>query len=131
MVESALRTRALAVTAVSDLIAARLYPLKLPQAPTYPAVTYTRISGPRLYAHDGPAGMAEGRFQFDAWGASYASAKAVAAALRGAMEGFSGTSGGVSIASIFCVNETDEYQPEEGDGGDWRVSLDFWVRYYE
>lgn len=131
MIESALRTRALAVSAVSDLIVARMYPLKLPQAPSYPAVSYTRVSGPRLYAHDGAAGMAEGRFQFDVWAASYASAKAVGAALRGALEGFVGTSEGVDIASIFCVNESDEYNPEEGDGGDWRVSLDFWVRYYE
>jgi hypothetical protein len=131
MIESALRTRALSVAAVSALIGTRMYPGKLPQDPTYPAVTYTRISGPRLYSHQGATGLAEGRFQFDCWAASYSAAKSTAAAVRESLEGFRGTVGSDVIASIFAVHEADSYEPQEGDEGDWRVSLDFWVRYEE
>lgn len=131
MIESALRTLALADSTVSGLVGTRMYPLKLPQDPTYPAVTYTRISGPRLYDHGGETGMAEGRFQIDSWGASYSSAKSAAAAVREAIEGYRGTTGGTEFASIFCVNDSDSYEPQEGDEGVWRVSTDYWIRYYE
>lgn len=131
MIESALRALVLADSAVSALIGTRLYPQKLPQDPTYPAATYQRIDGPRLYDHGGATGLAEGRFQFDVWATTYSSAKAVAAAVRAALSGYSGTTGGVEIAFIRCLSESDRYEPQEGDTGDRGVSMDFWAQYTE
>lgn len=131
MIEYALRARALAVAGVSSLIGTRAYPAKLPQNPTLPAITFARVSGPRDYTHSGESGLAEGRVQFDCWATTYKGAKALAAALIAALSGYLGTSASVEVASVFVIGETDEYTPQEGDEGDWRVSVDFWVRYYE
>jgi len=131
MIEAALRTHALASAPLVALVGGRIYPSVLPQNPTYPAITYFRVSGPRLYDHGGASGMAEARIQFDCWASTYSAVKAVAAALRVALSGYSGTVGGVTIASIYLDSEIDSYEPNEGDTGDRRVSMDFMIRYYE
>ena len=44
-VGKAIRTRLLSVSAVTDLVSTRIYPLTLPQGVTLPAVRYQRVSG--------------------------------------------------------------------------------------
>lgn len=61
-------------TAMTDLIGARYYPVNLPQNPTYPALTYTKISGDEH--HDIPVGYP--RYQFSCWANKYSEAKSVA-----------------------------------------------------
>lgn len=131
MIEASLRMFVIADPAVSALVGPRVYTLKLPQTPQYPAVVYQRISGPRMHSHDGATGLAEGRWQFTAWARRYQDAKAVADALRQRMDGYSGAVGADEVGLIRLVNEFDEIEPAENDGGDYGVRQDYIVSYYE
>ena len=90
----------------------RCYPVKLPQDPTYPLILYTRITGIRDHVLSGPSGHAHPRFQIEAWAETYAAAKALAAAMREALDGYSGTVEGVDIGSCLIDSERDIYENE-------------------
>lgn len=45
----------------------RIYPVKLPQNPTFPALTFSRVSGVRHPSLKGRASLASPRYQFDIW----------------------------------------------------------------
>lgn len=85
MIEADVRTFILAQPAVTALIDARFYPLRLPQGPTLPAVTYQTIFGTSLVTHQGAADYGRGRLQLDCWADTYASAIAVKEAIRKAL----------------------------------------------
>ena len=46
-------------------VASRIYPNKLPQSPTLPAIRYFQVSEPFEHSHDGPSGFHHPRFQLD------------------------------------------------------------------
>lgn len=97
---------------VASLAAGRVYPGHLPQKPTLPAIVMHRISGPREHSHDGSSGLAHPRFQFDVWAGSHVKAKALAEAVRAAMDGFRGTmggAGGVEVSGCFLEDDDDGY----------------------
>lgn len=109
-------------------ITCRIYPLVLPQNYTAPAVTYQRISGPRVHHLAGAAGRAVPRFQFDIYGASYSSARAAADALRSALDGYSGTMGSTAVGAVMLRNDFDGYTD---DTQSWRVTMDFTISHVE
>jgi len=92
------------------LITGRVYPGKLPQGATLPAVTYRKVSGPRIHDLD----VAYPRFQITAWAESYIEAVAVAFAIRGATQRYKGIRDGVKIPQIVYLNEVDMIDPETG-----------------
>lgn len=92
------------------LIDARVYPVKLPQDPTLPAVTYQKISGPRIHDLD----VAFPRFQITAWATSYIEAEAVGFAIRGSTQRYKGIRDGVNILQMVFLNEVDMRDPETG-----------------
>lgn len=94
---------------VSALVSTRVYPLAVPQQVDLPAVAYQRISGPRLLAHDGPTGLAEARVQVTCHAATYIAAKGLADAVRAAVDGYAGTTGGVEFERIGIESEVDGY----------------------
>jgi hypothetical protein len=92
-------------------------------------LTYLKVSGTPLYAHDGDARLPSARFQIDIWASSYSSLKAVRAELETALSGFRGTMGGVGgvvVGSAFLVGEQDDYEPETSR---YREMLDFIIQY--
>jgi hypothetical protein len=130
MIESALRTRILGDAGISALIGTRIFPLILPQATSFPALTYQRISGERMHSHDGPSGLAGPRIQIDTWATSYIGAKQLADLIRQRIDGFKGTVGSDEIEGIFMDTEREFY--EDGDLLKlFRVSMDFFVYYDE
>lgn len=116
------------VTAVHALIVARFYPLRLPENPTYPAVTYQRISTPRIHAHTGPSHLAYPRFQLDCYATTYLGAKAVATAIRVALDGYKGLMGAVDVQECTVIDERDFYDPATRI---WRISLDSIIGHQE
>ncbi len=101
------------------LVANRLYPLVLPQGPTYPAVTYARISRKGRRTLGGTVALVNSRFQFSCWAKSYREAKAVAAELESALQSYSGQmggAGGVRVLDGEIDNEQDQYEPESAPG---------------
>lgn len=55
---------------VGALIGVRCYPDQIPQNAAYPNVVYRIISDVSQYVHEGAAGLADARVQFDCWGAA-------------------------------------------------------------
>lgn len=116
--------------AVSALVAGRVYPVQAPQNPTYPLVTYQRISAVRVRSVDGPSGLAQPRIQVDAYATTYAGAKALAAAIRGALDGYRGTAGGVRVGGVSLLSDIDFFE-EDVDPKLYRVSMDYLVTHDE
>jgi len=127
-IEEALYTLVTGRPLIGDIIGTRLYPLRLPQNPVYPAMVYQLVSARWPMAHDGPADMGFPRVQFDCYAASYGVTKILAKTLRREINGFVGTAAGVEITGIFFLNEIDEFGSQAEV---YRVSLDFRVNYKE
>jgi len=119
MIESSIRSILVGDTAVKA-ITTRCYPVTIPQSPTYPLILYTRISGVRDHHFQGPSGIVRTRMQIEAWAETYSGAKTLAAAIRGALDGYTGT----AIGSCLLDNERDIYEPELNV---YRVVYDFQI----
>jgi hypothetical protein len=113
----------------STIAANRLYPLILPDTPTFPAATYQLISSVPEETNDGPTGFVKARIQTDTWSNSYASCKALAKALRVLLDGFTGTlPNGVAVSNIIRDNSSDYIEPVSRL---YRVQTDWLVMYDE
>jgi len=107
--------------AIHAVVEDRIYEFRIPQkalvggASYYPCITYQRISTPRIVTHDssGATGdLTNPRFQFDAWGVTGKSVKAIADVLRSVLHGKTGAMGGVTIRAALADNEAPEIDPE-------------------
>lgn len=125
---TALRTFVLADATVTALAGVRMYPRKLPQGPTLPAIAYQRIDTRRLHDLDGPDGLPRARVQLSMWAASVADAEALAAAVRARLDGYRGAWGDVTVGSCLCVSDGDLDDPETGRAG---VRQDYMIQYVE
>ena len=114
---------------VSGLTGDRVFPVVIPEDADLPAVAYQRISGPRLLAHDGPTGLAEGRVQVTVVGRSYAEAKEIGAGIRHLLDGWRGILGGAcEVFSCRVENEVDGWgDPIEAN----TLRLDLYFHYRE
>ena len=128
MIEATFRTYVLAGTTLKA-ITTRMYPLKLPQSPTLPAIVYTKVSGFREHDMDGSS-IATPRIQFDCYAATYAAAKALADALRERADSYTGVVGSPAdtVHYAYLLNEQDFY---EDDTKYFRVSMDFEIAHNE
>ena len=109
-IETEVRTRLTSDGTVSGLVSTRIYPKRLPQNPTYPALTFGRVSGVRLHNLAGVAGRGTPRIQIDSWAKTYLGAQALAAAVRASLDGFNGTLTTIK-ATIRIDNEIDFDEP--------------------
>jgi len=127
-VEIALEDILTANSGVTALVAQRVYAMKMPQNPTYPLITYFRVSGPRVESMQGASGLASPRFQIDIWAKTYAETKAIARAVQLALEGYRATVGTVPVQGILFDSDRDLYEstPEL-----YRVSMDFVIWHNE
>lgn len=129
VIEEGLYAHLSGLAGLTALISNRIYPLKAPQDAIYPLVVIQRVSGPRVYSHDGASGLAYPRFQISSWGRSAAEAKAVANQVRIGMNGFKGTMGDdVEVDACFLATELDRYDPETERYG---TLLDFIIWHHE
>lgn len=134
---SALRAHLLADAAISAVVAARIYPLRLPQpkkdAVNLPAIVLQRISTVR-YAHlRGAEALARPRLQVDCWATTHDAATSLGTLVRQRLNGFAGTwtsdespSVDIAVQAIFLENEQDLFE-EEIQGGLCRHSADYFV----
>ena len=105
--EEAIFTRATTGPTLQPLIGTRCYPVLLPQNPTYPAVTFQRISTPREHAMVADPGVAHPRFQLTAYDKTRALAQTLAEAIRKDFARWRGTVAGVVIQDTFVENAFD------------------------
>lgn len=112
MIEQDLRSYLLAQSTINALIVDRLYPLRLPQGATLPAVTYQRIFGAQAVSHDGASDLGRARLQLDCWADTYAVMASLADALRAALSGYRGPMGANASTGARVINILDASEPE-------------------
>lgn len=114
---------------VSGVVSGRIYPVKLPQNPTYPAVTYFRVSGLRHSAMGNDTGLVEKRIQISSWAKTYGAVNDLAEQVRDAMQRTRGTFAGIEIIDIFMEGDGPEIW--EDDVGAYQAITDCNVIYRE
>ena len=125
MIEDALRATLLADADVAALVAARVWPMKLPQAPTYPAVVYQRISTTNGVALETPVGSTRSRVQVSCWALTFGQARQLGEAVVHTLNGWSGVAGGERVQLVRMLNWLDDY--ESGPPERFRMLVDFYV----
>lgn len=136
-IEEAFRDMVASQSAVSAIIGvgleARIYPGKLPQNPTLPAMTYQLISGPRDYNQQGADGVVRFRFQLDMYGRTYGEVVTLKRVTLAAISGLHNQSFGsppTVIQGCFVANEGDQYDSaldQVGPTPEFRKVVDFFV----
>lgn len=119
-----------AASGVAALVATRIHPLTAPQSETVPFITYQRISAERTRDTRGPTGRARTRLQVDGYAATYPEAKALANAVRQALDGWRGTAASVRVWSAALESDVDFYE-DTVDPKLFRVSMDFIITHDE
>lgn len=124
LIDERLAAYLLAAPLSSPLVSDRVYPSRLPQSVTLPALTYRQVSGPRDYTHDGPSGLVNSRYQVTCWAESTLSAKQLADLVRQDLD----ASGRQIGDRLMLQNQVDIYEPETQTD---TVVLDFMIEYRE
>lgn len=110
--------------AVAEWIDSRCYPIRLPQEPVLPAITYQRIDAPRIVTHSGGGALVASRFQISCWAATYAEAIELAERVKAAFGNWHRAYGGTAIVQT----QADLYEP---DTGVYHVPVDVILWYRE
>lgn len=109
---------------LSALVATRVYPVKLPQNPTYPAVAYSRVSRRAIFVRPAVRQISSPRFQFSILGAHYDDVRDVATQLKIAVLAFR-TSEDPFVYYVELENEQDLFEPAVDPGvGIYRTDID-------
>jgi len=108
-IETALYSILSSDSGVSAIISTRIYPRIVPQLASLPALSYQQISGPREHTMSGPAGMVKSRWQINCVVESYSALRALADAVRKALDCYSGTASSTKIDVGFLDNENDGF----------------------
>lgn len=135
MIGKAIHARLGAHAGTKNLVGNRIYPLRLPQGPTYPAVRYQVIGAPRTHVMGGSTGEVHARVQVDCYADTYEGAKELADQVRLALNWLMDTTvGGVAVEVIMLEDERDLDEPTTilpGEKGIYRVMFDFIAHYAE
>ena len=126
-VETEIRTRLAADGTIAGLVGTRIQPVNLEQSVTYPAISYNKVSAPRVHNLAGVAGRAFARISYNSWAETYVGCQTLAAAIRASLDGFQGT-----LTTTTCVitleNEIDLFEDEVNV---YRIVQDYFVSHAE
>jgi hypothetical protein len=89
---------------ITTLVSTRIYPVILPQEPTYPCITYREDSNDWDETFGGQEGMVDSYYNIDAWAKTFAEVTSIGNAIRSAMQNTVGSFGGINIHK--CVVDT-------------------------
>ena len=105
--EAFLFQRLTSQTAVSQYIGSRVYPLIAPQGTPLPLVVYQRTAVERPQSLAGNVGNPLVTLQLTTYGTSYTSVKTIARAVRLTVDGWTGTTAGVTLQRTTLLTEAD------------------------
>jgi len=90
------------ITAQSAIttITTRIYPVILPQEPTFPAITYREDSHSLDESFDGQTGLTQSFYLFDAWAATYSGVTSLGDVIRSSLKNHSGNMGSISVMKV-------------------------------
>lgn len=130
--DTAIRARLVADGAVSALVGTRIYPIRAPDNPTLPMLTYQRISNIREHVMTGEqAKFTTTLFQIDVWAkesGGISQARSIAAAIRSSLDDFRGIITGIDVQGILSDNEWDTW---DEDTETFRITLQFRIMHRE
>ena len=107
-VEAAIRSVALADSAVSALIGTRYYAVgEVPQNATRPYIVAQRVTTARTHQMQSDSDLVDALVQLSAVADSYTGCLDLITALRAVLQDYSGTALGVEISRVFLDAETD------------------------
>lgn len=115
-----LYTRLSNFAGLTALVSTRIYPLKLKQQDTMPALRYTKVSSVTPSAMGVDVGLTDYRYQFDVFGTTYASADDVLRQLKAATQRWSDA--GIGLQDSFILTESDMAYESEVEL--YRIRLD-------
>lgn len=125
MLEEALYSYLSGHAGLTALVAARIYPVALPQSTTLPAVTFLRVDAPTLQTFCGTA-KTRARVQVSAWGTTHIQALTVAEQVRAALDNYAGLMGG----GVYCdVTLLSDHSFNDSEPGWYQLVSDFEVWY--
>lgn len=113
----------------------RVYPLRLAQGATLPALTYQVISPLPIITHDSQQDhplytgrlTEETRVQFDSYGGTYDDAEALDKELQGVLTGYRGAWGDITVTSVIpALNGLDDY---DADNEKYRRIADYFITW--
>jgi hypothetical protein len=99
-IATTLAARLKAVTGVSNLVSTRVWADRAPRATPHPYVVLQRIGGEPIHHLANASGLANATVQIDVFASSGSSRDAVAEAVRDAIDGWSGSQGGVLVQEV-------------------------------
>jgi len=105
MIESAVYTVLTGNAAIKRRCNTRIYPLSLPQKPTYPAISYQRTSAGVINTLSGYSGLKNPYFVITAWAKTYDECKALSDEIHTAMDG-------ARTFRALMNYETDDFDPD-------------------
>lgn len=113
-IEEALYSDLTTAAGVVAIAGTRGYPELIPEISALPAWAYQTITSNREPVHSGSSGLTEQTIQITCQAVTYASAKALAAAIRARLHGFKGTLSGLKVHRITVDNDQDGLADEDG-----------------
>ena len=105
MIETKIYAHLSTTTAITASVSTRIWPMTLPDNPTYPAITYERISSNPQFGLSGYASLDNPIITIDCWTTSYDQAKTLSTRVHAAMD-----SAGTFKANLLTDN--DDYNPD-------------------
>ena len=115
-IEDVLFARLSGFAGLTALVSTRIYPLKLPQSPVYPACVYLRASTGREQLMGNDAGIVRPRFQVSTYAQKYSDATSglieTAEQVRLALQRYRATVSGFVIEDIYLLTENDAWSDE-------------------
>ena len=105
--EAFLFQRITSQTSVYTLIGTRVFPLMAPTGTALPLVIYQRSAVSRQQSLSGPVGLPVVTLQLTSYASSYTAVKSIARAVRVAVDGWTGTTSGVTIQRTSLQAESD------------------------
>lgn len=94
---------------LQSVVGDRIYPLRLPEPPTLPAITVQRISAPYPFPTQNDPGPQNPRIRLTGWGDTYEDAQTVGNAIKAALFGDVGPGTGHTL-------ESDQDDDDPGTG---------------
>lgn len=124
MIESALSSRLLADTDLTDLISTRLWPMRVRQGADTPHVAFYKVDTLTDHAYNTSDNLVGSRFRFDCFAKEMKVAKTVAEIIRTSLDAYKGTILSETIYGILYLDEFDGY---DDDTELFITSIDFRV----
>ena len=97
---------------VQSIVADRIYPIYLPQSPTFPACAYNRTSSRTISALKADTNLIEARFEVAAFSKSYDECIQLADQIRQALQRNRGSIAGVVVEDVTIDDINDAYEPD-------------------